>query len=64
MTKNKKSIPTCSTGTTSTTKEKTHNSDQFVPTIKIRDKKKTNNNENMFKIPKVYGAHSTISINI
>ena len=33
VTKNNKSIPTCSTDTVSSTKKETNNSDQFVPTI-------------------------------
>ena len=40
MTKNNKSILTCSTGTASSTKEQTLKSDQFVLTVKITAKEK------------------------
>ena len=44
MTKNNKSVLTCSTDSASNTKEQTYNSDQFVMTVKITAKEKTNNN--------------------
>ena len=40
MTKNNRSIRTCSTA--SNTNEETNNSDQFVPTVIISAKKKSN----------------------
>ena len=63
VTKHNKSIPTCSTDTASSTKEEINNSDQIVPTIKLRQRNKLIIMEIFVKYL-VYRAHHTISTNI